>query len=82
MKLREHPLMICGGVVNWPPIWIWTGGEKNAEIHRVLKPSGRFAIYDIVAGPGWTRLCGDRAEPGQKPGGESLCLVQVVLEMR
>jgi hypothetical protein len=29
MKLREHPLMICGGMLNWPPIWLWTGGEKN-----------------------------------------------------
>jgi len=34
MKLREHPLMMCGmvmcgGIVNWPPIRIWTGGERN-----------------------------------------------------
>lgn len=29
MKLREHPLMICGGIRNWPPIWLWIGGEKN-----------------------------------------------------
>ncbi len=29
MKLREHPLMIRGGILNWPPIWVWTGGEKN-----------------------------------------------------
>jgi hypothetical protein len=29
MKLREHPLMICGGIRNWPPIWVWTGGENN-----------------------------------------------------
>ena len=27
-------------------------GRLYAEIHRVLKSSGRFAIYDIVAGPG------------------------------
>ena len=33
MKLREHPLMICGGIVNWPPIWIWTGGERNERPH-------------------------------------------------
>jgi hypothetical protein len=29
MKLREHPLMVRGGMLNWPPIWLWTGGEKN-----------------------------------------------------
>jgi hypothetical protein len=29
MKLREHPLMVRGGILNWPPIWLWTGGEKN-----------------------------------------------------
>jgi hypothetical protein len=29
MKLREHPLMMRGGILNWPPIWLWTGGEKN-----------------------------------------------------
>ncbi len=29
MKLREHPLMIRGGILNWPPIWVWTGGEKK-----------------------------------------------------
>jgi len=29
MKLREHPLMIYGGIRNWPPIWLWIGGEKN-----------------------------------------------------
>jgi hypothetical protein len=29
MKLREHPLMVSGGIRNWPPIWVWTGGENN-----------------------------------------------------
>jgi hypothetical protein len=29
MKLREHPLMVCGGIRNWPPIWLWIGGENN-----------------------------------------------------
>ena len=29
MKLREHPLMICGGIRNWPPVWVWVGGENN-----------------------------------------------------
>jgi hypothetical protein len=19
----------CGGISNWPPIWVWTGGKKN-----------------------------------------------------
>jgi len=31
MKLREHPLMICGGIRNCPPRWVWTGGEKNGR---------------------------------------------------
>jgi hypothetical protein len=35
MKLREHPRMICGGIRNWPPIWVWIGGEKNE--HPVAK---------------------------------------------
>jgi hypothetical protein len=29
MKLREHPLMVCDGMINWPPVWLWTGGKKN-----------------------------------------------------
>jgi hypothetical protein len=31
MKLREHPLMTCGGIRNWPPRWVWVGGEKNGH---------------------------------------------------
>ena len=38
MKLREHPLVICGGILNWPPIWVWTGGEKNE------RPRGEVSV--------------------------------------
>jgi hypothetical protein len=41
MKLREHPLMICGGIVNWPPIWIWTGGERNE------RPRGEIVLIKV-----------------------------------
>jgi hypothetical protein len=27
MKLRDHPLMICRGVQNWPPVWCRTGKQ-------------------------------------------------------
>jgi hypothetical protein len=38
MKLREHPLMICEGIRNWPPIWVWVGGKKNE------RPRGEVGI--------------------------------------
>ena len=29
MKLRNHPLMSCNGLPNWPPAWTWIGGAEN-----------------------------------------------------
>lgn len=30
MELRNHPVMFhYGGVPNWPPSWVWIGGEEN-----------------------------------------------------
>jgi len=29
MHLREHPLMSCYGVPNWPPVWSWVDGPEN-----------------------------------------------------
>jgi len=33
--------MICGGIVNWPPIWIWTGGERNE------RPRGEIVLIKV-----------------------------------
>jgi hypothetical protein len=38
MLLREHPLMCYRGVRNWPPTWIWVGGEANE------RPRGEVGI--------------------------------------
>jgi hypothetical protein len=32
MKLRDHPLMTYHGLRNWPPSWIWRGGENNRKL--------------------------------------------------
>ena len=32
MQLREHPLMTYHGVPNWPPVWMWRGGDRNRSI--------------------------------------------------
>jgi hypothetical protein len=29
MVFRDHPLMSCYGVRNWPPAWIWLNGPGN-----------------------------------------------------
>jgi hypothetical protein len=29
MELRNHPLMSCNGLPNWPPAWTWIGGAEN-----------------------------------------------------
>jgi hypothetical protein len=31
MKLRDHPQMSYRGLPNWPPAWIWIGGEENTH---------------------------------------------------
>ena len=31
MKLREHPLMICGGIRNWPPVGFGPA-EKRMDV--------------------------------------------------
>jgi hypothetical protein len=28
MELRNHPLMHYRGISNWPPVWVWIGGDK------------------------------------------------------
>ena len=30
MELRAHPLMCYHGIPNWPPVWVWIGGDKQA----------------------------------------------------
>ena len=32
MQLRDHPLMTYNGVGNWPPAWVWRGGDNNKQI--------------------------------------------------
>ena len=32
MELRDHPLMVYHGMRNWPPAWMWRGGEGNKKI--------------------------------------------------
>jgi hypothetical protein len=29
MELRTHPLMQYRNMSNWPPVWVWIGGEKE-----------------------------------------------------
>ena len=32
MQLRDHPLMSYRSLRNWPPSWIWRGGESNKKL--------------------------------------------------
>jgi hypothetical protein len=43
MDLRVHPLMMCYGVPNWPPVWIWVDGLENKL------PKGEVGILTWVA---------------------------------
>jgi hypothetical protein len=31
MTLRDHPFLTYQGIPSWPPPWLWTGGEKDAN---------------------------------------------------
>ena len=31
MKLRNHPLMSCVGLRNWPPAWLWRDGSEDTR---------------------------------------------------
>src|SRR4029453_11069636 len=31
MKLRNHPLMSCVGLRNWPPAWLWRNGSEDTR---------------------------------------------------
>jgi hypothetical protein len=34
MKLRDHPLMSCHGVSNWPPVWTQASTRTKPKIIR------------------------------------------------
>jgi hypothetical protein len=42
MLLRDHPLMCCYGVSNWPPTWTWLDGPENK------RPRGEIGILKAV----------------------------------
>ena len=42
MLLRDHPLMSCNGVPNWPPAWTWIRGGKDKQ------PRGEVGILKGV----------------------------------
>jgi hypothetical protein len=42
MKLRDHPLMSCLGMRNWPPAWLWRGGSEDT------RPNGEVGILKNV----------------------------------
>ena len=56
MLLREHPLFMYRGMVNWPPFWRWIGGGNDKRprgevgtLRRVEKskvlPANRCFLY-------------------------------------
>ena len=42
MKLRDHPLMSCVAVRNWPPTWLWRGGSEDT------RPNGEIGFLKEV----------------------------------
>ena len=42
MKLRDHPLMSCVAVRNWPPAWLWRGGSEDT------RPNGEIGFLKEV----------------------------------
>jgi hypothetical protein len=43
MKLRDHPLMSCVSIRNWPPAWLWRGGAEDT------KPNGEVGLLrDVI----------------------------------
>jgi hypothetical protein len=43
MKLRDHPLVSCVGMRNWPPTWLWRGGSEDT------RPNGEVGfLTDVI----------------------------------
>jgi hypothetical protein len=42
MKLRDHPLMSCVGMRDWPPAWLWRGGSEDT------RPDGEVGLLKEV----------------------------------
>jgi hypothetical protein len=42
MKLRNHPLMSCVGMRNWPPAWLWRDGSEDT------RPAGEVGLLRHV----------------------------------
>jgi hypothetical protein len=42
MKLRNHPLMSCRGMRNWPPAWLWRDGSEDT------RPAGEVGLLRHV----------------------------------
>ena len=40
MRLREHPLMSCHGIPNWPPEWTWMSGGYSTA------PAGEAGVLE------------------------------------
>src|SRR5213594_2005489 len=45
LRLRDHPCMAYRGQSNWPPVWMWVGGERNQN------PKGEIGILHEVTLP-------------------------------
>jgi hypothetical protein len=43
MKLRDHPLVSCVGMRNWPPAWLWRGDSEDT------RPNGEVGfLTDVI----------------------------------
>ncbi len=50
MKLREHPLLIHGGLPSWPPVWVSADSNTNRVIAGaevgILKKVQRWSLAE------------------------------------
>ena len=42
MELRKHPILVCDGVMTWPPKWLQTYGSRNGSV------SGEIGTLEAV----------------------------------
>jgi hypothetical protein len=52
MKLRDHPLMSCLGMRNWPPAWLWNSGAEDTMPNGEVGLLKNVILSDIVLPPG------------------------------
>ena len=49
MKLRNLPLMTYGGLPNWPPVWVETGGQSQRSFRAEMGTLKEVRMTDSLS---------------------------------